>query len=101
MTADFMTRAEVSALIAAVCLWEVQAMAADGLVTLGSSYAPKQTMKRLETEVKAKGLTVFARIDHAANRASDLWQCQRRHAPDAVGPNDRDRSAAEDPDLAG
>lgn len=44
-------------------------MAADGLVTLGSSYAPKETMKRLETEVKAKGLTVFARIDHAAGAA--------------------------------
>src|SRR5262249_4820328 len=25
-----------------------------------------ETMNRLETEVKAKGLTVFARIDHAA-----------------------------------
>src|SRR5262245_22264341 len=36
-------------------------MAADGLVTLQSGYAPKETMKRLETEVKAKGLTVFAR----------------------------------------
>jgi len=44
-------------------------MAADGLVTLGSSYAPKETMKRLETEVKAKGLTVFARTDHAAGAA--------------------------------
>src|SRR5271157_2733291 len=69
MTADFMTRAEVFALNAAVCLWEVQAMAADGLLTLGSSYAPKETMKRLKTEVKAKGLTVFARIDHAAGAA--------------------------------
>jgi uncharacterized protein (DUF302 family) len=44
-------------------------MAADGLVTLGSSYAPKETMERLETEVKAKGLTVFARNDHAAGAA--------------------------------
>jgi uncharacterized protein (DUF302 family) len=44
-------------------------MAADGLVTLRSNYAPKETMKRLETEVKAKGLTVFARIDHAAGAA--------------------------------
>ena len=56
-------------LIAAVCLWVVQAMAADGLVTVRSSYSPKETMKRLETEVKAKGLTVFARIDHAAGAA--------------------------------
>jgi len=44
-------------------------MAADGLVTLGSGYAPKETMKRLETEVNAKGLTVFARIDHVAGAA--------------------------------
>ena len=44
-------------------------MAADGLITLQSSYGPKDTMDRLETEVKAKGLTVFARIDHAAGAA--------------------------------
>jgi uncharacterized protein (DUF302 family) len=44
-------------------------MAADGLVTLQSNYAPKETMKRLEAEVRARGLTVFARIDHAAGAA--------------------------------
>ena len=44
-------------------------MAADGLITLRSSYGPKETMNRLETEVKAKGLTIFARIDHAAGAA--------------------------------
>ena len=44
-------------------------MAADGLITLRSSYGPKETMNKLETEVKAKGLTVFARIDHAAGAA--------------------------------
>src|SRR5262249_42876338 len=60
---------KVFALIAAICLWEVQAMAADGLITLRSSYGPKETMNRLETEVKAKGLTIFARIDHAAGAA--------------------------------
>jgi len=64
-----MTSAKVFALIAAICLWEVQAMAADGLITLRSSYGPKETMNRLETEVKAKGLTIFARIDHAAGAA--------------------------------
>jgi uncharacterized protein (DUF302 family) len=41
-------------------------MAADGLTTIRSSYGPKETMDRLEAAVKAKGLTVFARIDHAA-----------------------------------
>ena len=44
-------------------------MAADGVITLRSSYGPRETMNRLETEVKAKGLTVFARIDHAAGAA--------------------------------
>jgi uncharacterized protein (DUF302 family) len=58
-------------LIAAVCLWEVQAVAADGLITLRSNYAPTETMNRLETGVKAKGLAVFARIDHAA-RATEV-----------------------------
>jgi uncharacterized protein (DUF302 family) len=41
-------------------------MAAQGLTTLPSSNGPKDTMDRLEAAVKAKGMTVFARIDHAA-----------------------------------
>jgi uncharacterized protein (DUF302 family) len=40
-------------------------MAADGLTTLRSGYGPHDTMNRLEAEVKARGMTVFARIDHA------------------------------------
>jgi len=44
-------------------------MAIDGLTTIASSLGPKQTMDRLEAEIKAKGLTVFARIDHAAGAA--------------------------------
>jgi uncharacterized protein (DUF302 family) len=36
-----------------------------GLTTIKSSHAPRETMNRLETAVTAKGLTVFARIDHA------------------------------------
>jgi uncharacterized protein (DUF302 family) len=45
-------------------------MAADGLTTLRSSYGPKDTIERLEAEVKARGMTVFARIDHAAGAAA-------------------------------
>jgi uncharacterized protein (DUF302 family) len=41
-------------------------MAAEGLTTIRSSHGPTDTMNRLEAEVKAKGMTVFARIDHAA-----------------------------------
>ncbi|TQF43342.1 hypothetical protein UNPF46_01720 [Bradyrhizobium sp. UNPF46] len=57
-------------LIAATCSWETQAMAADGLITIRSGFGPEDTMKRLEAEVKAKGLTVFAHIDHAAGAAA-------------------------------
>ena len=42
----------------------------DGLTTIPSSFAPKETMDRLEAAVKAKGLTVFARVDHAAGAAA-------------------------------
>jgi uncharacterized protein (DUF302 family) len=41
-------------------------MTADGLITIRSSYGPKETMDRLEAEVKGKSLTVFAHVDHAA-----------------------------------
>lgn len=55
-------------------------MATEGLITLLSNHGPVDTMRRLEAEVKAKGLTVFAHIDHAAGaeavglplRATDL-----------------------------
>jgi len=41
----------------------------EGLTTIPSSFGPKETMDRLEAEVRAKGMTVFARIDHAAGAA--------------------------------
>ena len=44
-------------------------MSAEGLITIPSSYGPKETIDRLETEVKSKGMVVFARIDHAAGAA--------------------------------
>jgi len=44
-------------------------MAADGLITIKSSHGPEETMERLEATVKAKGLTVFSRIDHTAGAA--------------------------------
>jgi uncharacterized protein (DUF302 family) len=42
------------------------AAAADGLVEVKSPHSAKDTMNRLEDGVKQRGLTVFARIDHAA-----------------------------------
>jgi uncharacterized protein (DUF302 family) len=47
-----------------------RAMAADGLTTIPSSYGPKDTMNRLAAAVKAKGMTIFARIDHAAGASA-------------------------------
>jgi uncharacterized protein (DUF302 family) len=37
-----------------------------GLITVASAFGAKETMDRLEKEIRGKGLTVFARIDHAA-----------------------------------
>ena len=45
------------------------AVAADGLVALKSPYPAKDTMNRFEENAKQRGLTVFARIDHAAGAA--------------------------------
>lgn len=44
--------------------------AADGLVSVKSPYSSIQTMDRLEEIVTQKGLTVFARIDHAKGAQS-------------------------------
>jgi uncharacterized protein (DUF302 family) len=41
-------------------------MSENGLTTLPSIHSAKETMDRLEADVKAKSLTVFARVDHAA-----------------------------------
>lgn len=41
-----------------------------GLVTLKSAFPVKETVDRLVHRVEAKGLTVFCRIDHAANAVS-------------------------------
>jgi uncharacterized protein (DUF302 family) len=38
----------------------------EGLKTLKSEFGPEKTMDRLEVEIKAHGMTVFARINHAA-----------------------------------
>ena len=44
-------------------------MSVDGLVTLASAHGPRETMDRLAAELAAKGVHVFARIDHAAGAA--------------------------------
>jgi uncharacterized protein (DUF302 family) len=46
------------------------AMAADGLKGVKSNHGPAETMRRLEAAARAKGLTVFAHVDHAAGAAA-------------------------------
>jgi uncharacterized protein (DUF302 family) len=46
------------------------AWAADGLVTVASSYSAKETIDRLEAVLKGGGATIIARVDHAAGAAS-------------------------------
>jgi len=38
----------------------------EGLTSIPGSLGAKETMDRLEAEIRTKGLTIFARIDHAA-----------------------------------
>jgi uncharacterized protein (DUF302 family) len=45
-------------------------VAAEGFTTVESHFGPKETLDRLEAEVKSKGMTVFARIDHSAGAAA-------------------------------
>jgi uncharacterized protein (DUF302 family) len=48
-------------------------VAATGLITARSDFGARETADRLVTALQAKGLTVFARIDHAAGaRAAGL-----------------------------
>jgi uncharacterized protein (DUF302 family) len=41
-------------------------MTANGLITIESRNGPEETMNRYEAEVRARGMTVFAHIDHGA-----------------------------------
>jgi uncharacterized protein (DUF302 family) len=42
----------------------------DGLRTIKSNFGPEETMNRCEAAVRAKGMTIFAHIDHAASAAA-------------------------------
>jgi uncharacterized protein (DUF302 family) len=45
-------------------------MQENGLITVASGHSAAATIDRLEEALKGKGVTVFARIDHAAGAAS-------------------------------
>ena len=57
------------AVAAMLMVYASMSSAADGLVTMTSPFSADETVERLENEVKRRGLTVFARIDHAAGAA--------------------------------
>jgi uncharacterized protein (DUF302 family) len=41
----------------------------EGLTSLQSSFGPRETVDRLQAEIRSKGLEIFAKIDHAAGAA--------------------------------
>jgi uncharacterized protein (DUF302 family) len=45
-------------------------MSDNGLVTIAGKYPVKESIDRLESALRAKGVAIFARIDHAAGAAS-------------------------------
>jgi uncharacterized protein (DUF302 family) len=61
--------AAACAAVFAIWLFGVSAMAADGLTTVQSSFGAAETVDRLVGEIAKRGLTLFARIDHAAGAA--------------------------------
>lgn len=62
---------ELRRLLSALCLLcaPLIVSAADGLIMLKSPHSAQNTMNRLEAIVKERGLTVFARVDHAGGAA--------------------------------
>jgi len=42
----------------------------EGLISISSRFGSKETMDRLEAAIRAKGMNMFARIDHAAGAAA-------------------------------
>ncbi len=45
-------------------------MSSDGLITISSRYSVRETLDRLEAALKAAGITIFARVDHAGGAAA-------------------------------
>lgn len=55
-------------ILSIVTFWLAAAVSAadNGMVSVKSAHPVGETVDRLETALKAKGMTIFARIDHAA-----------------------------------
>jgi uncharacterized protein (DUF302 family) len=54
--------------ISLLALFSINALASDAdLISKPSKYSVAETLNRLEAVVKAKGITVFARVDHSGD----------------------------------
>ena len=60
-------RSMLATALALSCSWLA---AADGLIVIKSPLGAKATMNRFEDIARQRGLTVFARVDHAAGAAT-------------------------------
>ena len=58
-----------AAVVASLMLSSLAVTAADGLIAVKSAHSASETATRLEAALKARKLTLFARIDHAAGAA--------------------------------
>ena len=45
-------------------------MAVDGLTTIRSAFDSPETLRRLKSAIEAKGMTLFAHVDHAAGASA-------------------------------
>lgn len=64
-----MPRITIAAAMISLLLATSPALADNGLVVKESAYGVTETIDRLEAALKSKGLTIFARVDHAAGAA--------------------------------
>jgi uncharacterized protein (DUF302 family) len=55
--------------LASLLALSAAAFGADGLIAIKSPFPAKETMNRFEENAKQRGLTVFARVDHAGGAA--------------------------------
>ena len=67
---NLLTVLAVFVLVGFQILTPAAAKTPDGLIQIKSPHSAKETMDRFEAAAKSKGLTVFARVDHAAGAAS-------------------------------
>ena len=55
-----------SVLLATFIVLSMPTLAAEGMIEIKSPYGAQETVDRLENFLKGKGMTIFARVDHAA-----------------------------------